>query len=355
MASLQIRTCLRRTRPCRGGPLTIRQRWRVDLTPCARDGPYPPSLFRAKLSARLASSSETGFARFAFVAHANAHGKGEFALANHMFDEGLVRNAANQFILLAFRPCRREPRKIPPRHNLPTVPASLQNSTARTSPAKCRGDGSVNAADPRGEHGSQNPSTFPIHWRKDGLSAVGILARSLAGKDAWSLASTCWDLVVSALPCRANGDPNSTLTSGGSRIAATCGAALRCGIHGAIVNELAAPYFSQSFLFTEQPRHFQLVLASPLSGKRCRLSPCALRRTTMRTFACAVDSLSTIGPDLAAPYKHNSSGVCNFEGMDADPDHTILASIRMKSEQQNGVRTIADRFSQTQDKVGVLH
>jgi hypothetical protein len=183
----------------------------------------------------------------------------------------------------------------------------------------------------------------------------GILASNLAGKDAWSLASTCWDLVVSALPCRANGGPNSTLTSGGSRIAATCGAALRCGIRGAIVNELAAPYFSLSFLFTEQSRHFPLVLALPLSGKRCRLSPCALRRTTMRTFACAVDSLSTIGPDLAAPYKHNSPGVCNFEGMDADPDQTILASIRMKSEQQDGIRTIADRFSQTQDKVGVLH
>jgi hypothetical protein len=26
-----------------------------------------------------------------------------------------------------------------------------------------------------------------------------------------------------------------------------------------------------------------------------------------------VDSLSTIGPDSAAPYKHNSPGVCNFE------------------------------------------
>jgi hypothetical protein len=77
---------------------------------------------------------------------------------------------------------------------------SFQNSTARTSPAKCQGGDGTNAAAPRGDRGAVNPFSIsrPHHqWR---INRALLQHETLALVLFPTLGQRCDDLVVCAHP-----------------------------------------------------------------------------------------------------------------------------------------------------------
>src|ERR1700720_586194 len=74
---------------------------------------------------------------------------------------------------------------------------SFQNSTARTSPAKCQGGDGTNAAAPSGDRGAVNPFSIsrPHQWR---ISRASFQHETLALVLFPTLGQRCDDLVVCA-------------------------------------------------------------------------------------------------------------------------------------------------------------
>src|SRR5713226_10475663 len=77
---------------------------------------------------------------------------------------------------------------------------SFQNSTARTSPAKCQGGDGTNAAAPRGDRGAVNPFSIfrPYHQWLVGRASFQLDALALVMLP--TLGQVCDDLVVCAHP-----------------------------------------------------------------------------------------------------------------------------------------------------------
>src|ERR1700744_6578163 len=81
------------------------------------------------------------------------------------------------------------------------ISGSFQNSTARTSPAKCQGGDGTSAVVPRGDRGAVNPLSIsssppPVVYQPRALFCHEILASVLFP----TLGQTCEDLVVCAHP-----------------------------------------------------------------------------------------------------------------------------------------------------------
>src|ERR1700720_2252299 len=74
---------------------------------------------------------------------------------------------------------------------------SFQNSTARTSPAKCQGGDGTNAAAPRGDRGAVNPLSISSSHQQQ-LSPASFQHATLALVSLPTLGQTCDDLVVCA-------------------------------------------------------------------------------------------------------------------------------------------------------------
>src|SRR5882672_9153237 len=86
------------------------------------------------------------------------------------------------------------------RKDIDDTSGSFQNSTARTSPAKCQGGDGTSAAAPRGDRGAVNPFSIsrPHHqWR---ISRALFQHEMLALVLFPTLGQTCDDLVVCAHP-----------------------------------------------------------------------------------------------------------------------------------------------------------
>src|SRR5207248_4919154 len=87
---------------------------------------------------------------------------------------------------------------------------SFQNSTARTSPAKCQGGDGTNAAAPRGDRGTVNPFSIsrppPHQWR---IRRASFQLEALALVSFPTLGQTCADLVVCAHPTLNSTEPGS--------------------------------------------------------------------------------------------------------------------------------------------------
>jgi hypothetical protein len=80
------------------------------------------------------------------------------------------------------------------------ISGSFQNSTARTSPAKCQGGDGTSAVAPRGDRGAVNPLsiTRPHHRRR--ISRALFRHAMVAFVLFPTLGQTCEDLVVCAHP-----------------------------------------------------------------------------------------------------------------------------------------------------------
>jgi hypothetical protein len=85
------------------------------------------------------------------------------------------------------------------RKDLSDRSGSFQNSTARTSPAKCQGGGGTKAATPKGERGAVNPLSNPSSHHRQPISAL-FERELLALASIPTLGQTYDDLVVRARP-----------------------------------------------------------------------------------------------------------------------------------------------------------